>query len=211
MTIIGFIGSGNIGSTLAKLAVDQGHSVVMANSRGPETLTDLVGRLGPNARAATAEDAAEAAEIAVVTVPFGKYRQVPTGPLAGKIVIDTNNYYPQRDGTFLALEDGSTTSSQLLEEHLPDSVVVKAFNHIQAGELASHGTAAGAPGRRALVIAGDDAEAKATVADLIESFGFDLVDAGPLAESWRFQPDTPAYARRLNRDEMVAALGEATR
>src|SRR3954464_14888657 len=137
MTTIGFIGSGHIGSTLARLAVDAGHDVVLSNRRGPATLTDLVAPLGPRGRAATPVDAAAAADIAVVTVPLKAYRQVPVEPLRGKVVIDTNNYYPQRDGQIAELEDESTTTSELLQAHLPDSHVVKAFNSIYVKQLGS--------------------------------------------------------------------------
>ncbi len=130
MTTIGLIGSGNIGSTVARLAVDAGHDVVLSNSRGPETLADLVDELGPHARAATAAEAAAAGDIVVVTVPLKAYREVPVEPLRGKVVIDTNNYYPQRDGHIAELDDESTTVSELLQAHLPESRVVKAFNNI---------------------------------------------------------------------------------
>lgn len=194
MTTLGLIGSGNIGSTLARLAVDAGHEVVLSNSRGPETLADLVGELGPNARAATAPEAADAGEIVVVTVPLKAYRAAPAEALGGKVVIDTNNYYPDRDGRIAELDDGSTTSSELLAAHLPDSHVVKVFNNIYFGNLAELGRPSGAPDRTALPIAGDAAAAKAAVTALLDSFGYDAVDVGPLAEGWRYQPDTPAYA-----------------
>jgi 8-hydroxy-5-deazaflavin:NADPH oxidoreductase len=211
MTTIGLIGSGNIGSTVARLAVDAGHDVVLSNSRGPETLTDLVAELGPHARAATAADAAAAGDIVVVTIPLKAYRDVPVAPLAGKVVIDTNNYYPQRDGRIEELEDGSTTSSSLLQRHLPDSHVVKAFNHIMSAHLLEHAQAAGTADRRALAIAGDDADAKATVGRLIDELGFDVVDIGTLAESWRIQPDTPGYGPRLDAEGLRAALAAARR
>jgi predicted dinucleotide-binding enzyme len=147
----------------------------------------------------------------VVTIPLKNYRDVPVAPLAGKIVIDTNNYYPQRDGHIAQLDDESATTAELLQAHLPTSRVVKAFNHIRAGDLTTDGTPAGTPNRRALAIAGDDAEAKQVVADLIEQFGFDTVDAGPLAEGWRVQRDTPAYVVRQNADELRANLTAAKR
>jgi 8-hydroxy-5-deazaflavin:NADPH oxidoreductase len=211
MTTIGFIGSGHIGSTLARLAIDAGYDVVLSNSRGPDTLADLVGRLGPKARAATAEDAAAAADIAVVTVPLKAYEAVPVEPLAGKVVIDTNNYYPQRDGEYPELEAETTTVSELLQRHLPTSHVVKAFNHIYFEDLASQGQPAGTAGRRALAIAGDDADAKKTAGALIDEFGYDVVDVGPLAEGWRYQRDTPAYVLRFDADELRAKLAEARR
>ena len=213
MTTIGFIGSGHIGSTLARLAVDAGYDVVLSNSRGPETLADLVADLGPKARAATAEEAAAAGDLVVVTIPLKAYRTVPVAPLEGKVVIDTNNYYPERDGEFPELEAETTTVSELLQQHLPTSRVVKAFNNIYFAELATQGRPAGTPGRRALAVAGDDADAKKTVAALIDEFGFDVVDVGPLAEGWRYQRDTAAYAVGVHwdADELRAKLGEAQR
>jgi predicted dinucleotide-binding enzyme len=211
MTTIGFIGAGNIGSQLARLAIANGYDVVMSNSRGPDTLSDLVAELGLGATAATSQGAAEARDLAVVTIPLKNYGDVPVGPLAGKIVIDTNNYYPQRDGHIAELDDESTTTAELLQAHLPTSQVVKAFNHIRAGDLTTDGTPAGTPNRRALAIAGDDEEAKQVVADLIDQFGFDTVDAGALAEGWRMQRDTPAYVVRQNADELRANLAAAKR
>jgi predicted dinucleotide-binding enzyme len=211
MKTIGFIGAGNIGSQLARLAVANQYNVVLSNSRGPETLSALVAELGPNARAATPVDAATAGDIVVVSVPLKNYRQVPVEPLAGKIVIDTNNYYPQRDGHIPELDDESTTTSELLQAHLPTAKVVKAFNHIYAAQLTTHGQPAGRANRRALVIAGDDESAKATVARLIDQFGFDTVDAGPLKEGWRIQRDTPGYGPRRTAEELRKDLAAAKR
>ncbi|TQS45626.1 NADPH-dependent F420 reductase [Cryptosporangium phraense] len=193
MTTVGFIGSGHIGGTVARLAVAAGYDVVLSNSRGPETLKDLVDEIGPKARAATAAEAAEAGDLVVVSVPLKAYQAAPVEPLAGKTVIDTNNYYPQRDGQVAALDDGSTTSSELLQQHLPTSHVVKLFNNIFWGALRDLPRPSGAPDRSALAIAGDDADAKAQVTAFLDAIGYDTVDAGPLAEGWRYQPDTPAY------------------
>jgi predicted dinucleotide-binding enzyme len=184
---------------------------VISNSRGPETLAGLVAELGPNARAATAVDAAKAGDIVVVTIPLKNYRAVPVQPLAGKVVIDTNNYYPQRDGHIPELDNESTTSSELLQAHLPTSKVVKAFNHLYAAQLTTDGRPAGSPNRRALVIAGNDAGAKATVTRLLDEFGFDTVDGGPLKESWRIQPNTPGYGPRRTADELRKDLAAAKR
>ena len=211
MTTIGIIGAGNIGSQLARLAVQHGHHVVIANSRGPETLTDLIAELGDDARAATRDEAAAAGEIVVVTTPLAAIETIPVEPLVGKVVIDTNNYYPQRDGHIQALDDETTTTAELLQDHLPGARVVKAFNHIGAADLTGHATPAGTPDRRALVVAGDDDAAKAVVADLIDEFGFDVVDAGPLAEGWRIQRDTPGYVARFTADELRGKLAEAKR
>jgi predicted dinucleotide-binding enzyme len=211
MATIGLIGAGKIGSQVARLAVANGYDVVLSNSRGPETLSALVRELGPRARAATALEAAKAGDIVVVTIPLKNYRQVPVEPLAGKIVVDTNNYYPQRDGHIPELDDESTTTSELLQARLPRSKVVKAFNHIYAAELTTHGQPAGSKNRRALAIAGDDPEAKRTVANLIDQFGFDTVDAGPLKEGWRIQRDTPGYGPRRTAEELRRDLAAARR
>ncbi|MEV4701943.1 NAD(P)-binding domain-containing protein [Actinoplanes sp. NPDC049316] len=193
MTTIGFIGSGNIGGTVARLAVAAGHDVVLSNSRGPETLQDLAGELGPRARAARPADAAAAGDLVVATVPFKAYPDLPAEPLAGKVVIDTTNYYPQRDGQFAELDADTVTSSELVQKHLGDARVVKVFNNIFFRHLGSLARPAGAPDRSALTIAGDDADAKRAVAAFLDSLGYDTVDAGSLADSWRLQPDTPAY------------------
>jgi predicted dinucleotide-binding enzyme len=208
---IGFIGAGHIGSQVARLAVKAGHDVVLSNSRGPETLAALVKELGPRARAGTTEEAATAGDVVVVTVPLKNYREVPVAPLAGKVVIDTNNYYPQRDGHIPELDDESTTTAELLQAHLPTSKVVKAFNHIQAAHLTTDGRPPGTPNRRALVIAGDDAQAKAMVTTLLDQFGFDVVDAGPLREGWRIQRDTPGYGSRRTAEEIRRDLAAAKR
>jgi predicted dinucleotide-binding enzyme len=211
MTTIGLIGAGHIGSQLARLAVANGDDVVISNSRGPETLADLVAELGPHARAATTAEVAAAAEIAVVTIPLRAIGTVPVEPLAGKIVIDTNNYYPRRDGQIPELDDESTTTAELLQRHLPTSRVVKAFNHIYSGDLTEQGQAPGTPGRRALAIAGDDADARAVVAQLIDSFGFDVVELEPLSEGWRIQRDTPGYGPRRTAEELRGDLAAAKR
>jgi predicted dinucleotide-binding enzyme len=188
MATIAFIGSGNIGQAIAQRAIAVGHSVVMSNSRGPKTLARLVGALGPRARAATATAAAGGADIVVVAIPLSSFEHVPVEPLAGKIVIDTGNYYAPRDGHIAELDDGTTTSSEMLASRLTTSKVVKAFNTIIAAQIVEQATTAGTPHRRALPIAGDDASAKRVVTNFIDGIGFDVVDAGPLAEGRRFDP-----------------------
>ena len=211
MKTIGLIGAGHIGSQLARLAVKNGYNVVISNSRGPETLADLVRELGPHARAATPKEAGQLGDIVVVTIPLKNLGDVPVAPLAGKVVIDTLNYYPQRDGHIADLDKEKTTTSEMVQEHLPRSRVVKAFNHIYAAELTTHGQPAGSPGRRALAIAGNDAGAKQEVAALIDQFGFDTVDIGPLGESWRIQRDTPGYGPRRTAEELRRDLAAAKR
>src|SRR5215207_1847302 len=169
MSTLGTIGAGHIGSALARVALEAGHDVVLSNSRGPATLADLVAELAArpisrgSVRAATAPEAAEAADLAVVAVPLHALGQVPVEPLAGKFVIDTGNYYPQRDGRIADLDERRVTSSELLQRHLPGSSVVKAFNHIAAAQIVDQRSPAGTARRRALAIAGDDAVAKETV------------------------------------------------
>lgn len=209
MTTIGIIGSGNIGGNLARLFAAAGHDVVVSNSRGPETLSDLVAEIGDRARAATAEEAAAAGEVVVVSVPFLAVDAIPVEPLAGKVVIDTNNYYWERDGHHAAIDAGETTPSEVLQAHLPDSSVVKLFNAIRADHLLTHGVASGE--RRALPLAGDSAEAKATVTALADEVGYDVVDVGPLAEGWRFDRDQPAYGAEGSSGEITDLLAQATR
>ena len=206
MATIGFIGSGNIGQAVARRVIAVGHSVVMSNSRGPETLAGLVDALGPRARAATATAAGDAAEIVVVAIPFTSFKQVPVEPLAGKIVIDTGNYYAPRDGHVAELDDGTTTSSEMLASHLPTSKVVKAFNTIIAAQIIEDATPTGTPHRCALPIAGDEAAAKRVVTGLIDEIGFDVVDAGPLAEGRRLDPMT-AWGPVLDAEELRRSLG----
>ncbi len=205
MTTIGLIGSGNIGSTVARLAVDAGYDVVLSNSRGPETLSDLVAELGEHASAATAAEAAAAGDLVVVTVPLKAYRDVPVTPLAGKVVIDTNNYYPERDGNIPELDAEMTTTSEMLQAHLPSSCVVKGFNNIYFKHLGALARPAGSDDRSALAIAGDDAAAKQSVTEFLDRIGYDTHDVGPLSEGWRFQRDTAAYAPAYSGDTFEEA------
>ena len=208
---IGLIGAGNIGSQVARAAIASGYDVVTSNSRGPETLTDLVFELGPHARTGTTKEAAAAGDLVGVAIPLKAIGDISAEPLVGKIVIDANNYYPRRDGNIAALDDHSVTSSELLQTQLPGAHVVKAFNHISARHITTDGTPPGTRNRRALAIAWDDPVAKVRVAELIDGFGFDVVDAGPLAESWRIQPGTPGYVQQLNAQDLTDALAAAKR
>ncbi|MDP5227654.1 MULTISPECIES: NAD(P)-binding domain-containing protein [Arthrobacter] len=208
---IGIIGAGNIGSQLARKAVELGYDVVISNSRGPESLAELVRELGPRARAATPAEAAGAADFAVVTIPLKAYRTVPAAPLDGKVVIDTVNYYWERDGHIEALDRGEATTSGLLQEHLSGAKVAKGFNHIAAAQITTDGTPAGTEDRRALATASDFPEAAALVTRLYDEFGFDTVNIGPLSESWRVERDRPAYVARQNKQELQANLAKAPR
>lgn len=211
MTTVGIIGAGHIGSTLARGLADRGYDVVISNSRGPETLADLVADLGPKVTAATVADAAASGDVVIVTVPLKAYQDVPVEPLAGKIVLDTNNYYWERDGRIAALDEKRTTTTGMLQEHLPTSKVAKAFNHITAADILTTGSPSGTPGRRALATASDHPEASAFVAGIYDELGFDTVDIGPVAESWRVERDQPAYGTRQTKDELEQNLARATR
>lgn len=190
---LGFIGSGMIGSSVARIAVAAGFEVVLSNSRDPATLGDLVAELGGRSRAATPAEAARAAALVVAAIPLSAYDQLPSEALAGKTVLDTSNYYPERDGHLAELDAGDLTSSSLIQRHLAGSRVVKVFNNITPHQIASLGRSAGSPDRSALPLAGDDVEAKADATRLLAALGYDAVDIGPLADSWRSEPNTPVY------------------
>jgi predicted dinucleotide-binding enzyme len=205
---IGIIGSGKIGSTTARLFAAAGHEVTIANSRGPESLGELVGELGPHARAGTVADAARDAEIVLVAIPLRAYSDLPAEPFAGKVVIDANNYYPQRDGQIAELDSGETTSSELLARHLSGARIVKAFNTMNFRPLGSEGRAdAPRAERLAIYLAGDDEHAKQIVAGLIEEIGFAPVDTGDLHEGGaRQQPGAPIYNNPMTAAEAEAAV-----
>lgn len=207
---IGIIGAGHIGGNAAKLFAKAGHEIAIANSRGPETLTDLVAEIGANAKAVTIEEAANFGEVVFVSIPFGRYKELPADAFAGKIVIDSNNYYPQRDGNFAGLDAGETTSSELLAAHLEGARIVKGFNTIWFEHLKTQGNNdLPRDERRAIFIAGDDAAAKEAVAKLIEEIGFAAVDVGTLADGAAQQPDTAIYNRNLTAHEAEAILGSS--
>ncbi len=211
MTVIGIIGAGEVGGQIARAAIANGYDVVIANSRGPETLKDLIDELGPSARAATAADAAAAGEFAVVAVPLKVVNDMPAEELAGKIVLDTNNYMPWRDGRIPAIDSGEKTVHELRQEHLPRSKVVKAFTHIQAPRITTAGRPQGTPGRLALSASSDFPEAVELVRRLYDRFGFDTVDNSPLSESWRSGPGQPAWLahEHQTRAELITNLAEA--
>ena len=193
MPALGIIGSGNIGSAVARLAVAADMNVIIANSRGPESLQDLVAELGPLAQAGTVEEAASQTDAVVLSIPLKAVKDLPDGLLAGKLVLDTSNYYPSRDGRIKELDDNTVTTSELVQRMLGDSRYVKVFNNITAAHIPALARPDGSSDRSALPIAGDDADAKVQAAAIIERLGFDTVDAGTLAESWKFEPETPAY------------------
>jgi predicted dinucleotide-binding enzyme len=193
MTTVGLIGSGNIGSTVARLAVDAGYEVVLSNSRGPDTLAELASELGPRARAATTEGAATAGDLVLVSIPVKAYPQLSGSAWAGKVVMDTGNYYPERDGQIAELNAKKVTESEYLLGFLPGAQVVKVFNNIFSKHLLNLARPSGATDRSALPLAGDSAAAKGTVTRFLDSIGFGVVDVGPLADGWRQGPGTPVY------------------
>jgi 8-hydroxy-5-deazaflavin:NADPH oxidoreductase len=213
MTVIGIIGAGEVGSTLAHAAIASGYQVVIANSRGPETLKGLIARLGPSAQAATAAGAAAAGDFAIVAVPLKLANDMPVEQLAGKIVLDTNNYMPWRDGHFRVVDSGEKTVHELRQEQLPTSKVAKAFTHIQAPRFFISASPPGTPGRHALSVSSDYPEAVELVARLYDQFGFDTVDNSPLSESWRSGPGQPAWFAHeyQTRAELTANLARARR
>lgn len=218
---IGIVGAGKIGGTLARLLGRRGDDVTIANSRGPASLTDVVERIDSEldsgldsgtgsgtVRAGTVEEAVTGQELVIIAIPFGRYAELPGERISG-IVVDANNYYPERDGRFPELDDGSTTSSEMLAAALRNARVVKAFNTIYWERLRDKGRPSGDPGRLAIPVAGADQTAKAQVATLIDSIGFDPVDDGDLSDSWRQQPGTPVYNVPLTRDEVRQRLRAA--
>jgi predicted dinucleotide-binding enzyme len=193
MQTIGFIGSGMIGGSLAHLAVASGFNVVLSNSRGPETLAELVAEFGDRARAATPAEAADAGDLVVATVPMKAYRSLPVDFLRGKVVIDTMNYYPSRDGQMPDIDAAKLTTSELVQQHLQGAKVVKALHNLDFHHLFTNARPRGHADRTTLPIAGDDAEAKEQVARFMDAIGYDSIDVGPLSESWRIEPGTPIY------------------
>ena len=211
MTTIGILGSGHVGNNLAKAAIAHGYDVVLSNTQGPDSLSGLVKELGPHASAATPAGAAGAGDFAIVAIPLATVDQVPVEPLAGKVVIATVNYFPQRSGHIPEIDNGTATAPGLLQAHLPASRVVRAFSMINAAEMSGDGHPQGDPKRRALALAGDDPAAKQLVAGLYDEFGFDAVDIGGLDQSWRIEAGQPAFVVRQNLAELTANVANAKR
>ena len=204
---IGCVGAGFIGRAVAKLAVEHGHQAMLSNSRGPRTLTSTA--ISVRAGIGTVADAVAFGDIVLLAIPFHAIPDLDPAPFAGKIVMDACNYYPGRDDPVPALDDGSTTTSEIVQRHLAGARVVKAWNAILERDIEKDARPAGAADRRPLPIAGDDADAKATVAALFDDLGFDVLDAGLLSEGWRFERARPAYCVRLDRAGLEAKLAEA--
>ncbi|QIT28509.1 NADPH-dependent F420 reductase [Raoultella terrigena] len=206
---IGIIGAGFVGRSIAKLALQAGHDVMLSNSRGPQTLFSLRPMIG--CQVGSADEAAEFGEVVVIAVPLSAINALPVAGIKNKHVIDAVNYYPQRDGDIAELDSGQTTTSELLARNLPTARITKAFNAIPMTQLESDGLAAGAENRRALPLAGDDEEGKAIAAALYDAFGFDALDVGPLSEGWRFERGTPAYCVPMSRLALAETLAQTPR
>ena len=206
---IGIIGAGFVGRSIAKLALQAGHDVMLSNSRGPQTLFSLRPMIG--CQVGSADEAAEFGEVVVIAVPLSAINALPVAGIKNKHVIDAVNYYPQRDGDIAELDSGQTTTSELLARNLPTARITKAFNAIPMTQLESDGLPAGAENRRALPLAGDDEEGKAIAAALYDAFGFDALDVGPLSEGWRFERGTPAYCVPMSRRALAETLAQTPR
>lgn len=203
---LGIIGAGFVGRAIAILAIQAGHQVMLSNSRGPQTLFSLRAMIG--CQTGTVSEAIKFADLVVVAVPLSAVGQLPAAELAGRQVLDAVNYYPERDGLVAALESKQTTTSQWLAAQLPAAIITKAFNAIPMTQLESDGLPAGTAGRRALPLAGDNAEGKRIASQLYQAFGFDTVDAGGLVEGGRFERGTPVYCVRMTKSELETALSQ---
>lgn len=204
---IGIIGSGNIGSTLAGYLTALGHQVLIANSRGPETLSDIAANTG--ATATTSEQAAGAKDVVIIAIPQKAMVNLPIDILSSSkaIIVDAGNYYPSRDGSVSEIENGATDSEWVSK--VIGHPVIKAFNNIVASSLASKAVPSGDTDRISLSVAGDNAEQKKIVMQLVDEIGFDVIDGGLLSESWRQQPGEPAYCQDLNKEKLNDALQKA--
>lgn len=207
---IGIIGAGFIGQAVGKILLKAGHQVLISNSRGPNTLYSVKSAL-PGAETGTVEEACDFANMVLVATPLSAYPTLPANKLANKIILDTGNYYPERDGQIPELEDYQTTTSTLLAKYLPQSTIIKVFNAIIARHIEIDARPIGAPDRRALPIAGDNESAKQQVMSLVNELGFDPVDTGSLEDSWRFERGKPSYCFHLNKETLQQALGQAER
>ena len=206
---LGIMGAGRAGTVMARLALKAGYSVLVSNSRGPQSMSLMVDVLMPGAVAATSEEVAARSDIVLLALPLGRYRSIPSTLLTGTIVIDAMNYWAIGEGIMAGFQDSPQRSSEKMQAFLPDSRVVKTLNHVGYLELEAGALPAGALGRLALGLAGDDPDAKLTVAALISDLGFDSLDIGPLSEGWRLGPGSPVFAGRFNLEELRTAVSQA--
>jgi len=205
---IGIIGAGRMAQAVGRLAVKAGHQVMMSNSRGSESIFDLGEALGCSV--GSIDEAAAFGEVVFAAIPLQAYHAIPVEPLFGKVVLNPQNYFPHF-GRIPELERGELTTAELLARHLPQSRIVKVLNSILVEEVVPDARPAGAPDRRALPIAGDDKDAKEIVIRLLDQIGYDTVDAGPLAEGWRFERRKPVYCVPLNKSMLEQMLSTTTR
>lgn len=210
MQTVGILGAGAVGTALARRAIMAGYRTLVASARTPEELAVTVRLHAPGAEAVTAAEAAQA-DVVFLALGLGNLPTLDAAPFAGRVVVDVMNYWPEDDGRIPEVETGPGASSRYVQRLLPTARVVKSFNHLRYHELDSDPRPAGEPDRRAIALAGDDAAARALVAEVVEAFGFDAVDAGELAAGAAFEPGTLVFAGRFDRAGLTAALAAAAR